>query len=635
MLLIQEGKQLWRTSLRTFALCLALSLMMGTMAIAYGLHHAAERLYEQVESEYTTIAYIPSTPLQYLDMKSRLNKSYLSSKNPLILALNSGKFELETALAMDIHSRMMAYDDNLSGAVSDIADLNKPQNIAVFAIRCDEILASKVYSGISSVQSYYYNFTVEQTLAMHEDFTPPERIVMDTSHYNADTMTSALEIGKNYLIWGYYEDLGEGVAELTTALHILDDGRVIKKDWAEHGYSYLYFPNPEYPTHRLPFCAAYDGSPEEYIARDTTGMWKTLLEIIRISHASVQILSADHPYALGPFVDDHAMLSEGYFFTEEQLESGAHVALISDILAEKNGLCVGDTLNLHFYQSEYSDDERNGYMNGIDMMMPIQLWGESKLEDPAYRQEKSVSRAPVAEQDDVYTIVGIYNTDGWINRAEYLHPNTVIIPQASLTAAYTWDLPRFDRTFILPNGGVDAFEAELEEAGFGGMVHYYDQGYASIITGVEAICHSAMFIYDIVRILWILSIAMLLLLFVRMQIPTGRVKYRLGVGKLKIWGQMSFSAMLILLLSCLGGFVGSVLLYNRALDWMTQAEFTSFNTTFSTMSANADMLTDLLGMMGQTPDLFAKSCAVQLAILLALAVIFAAVASLRKRSFKQ
>ena len=182
---------------------------------------------------------------------------------------------------------------------------------------------------------------------------------------------------------------------------------------------------------------------------------------------------------------------------------------------------------------------------------------------------------------------------------------------------------------------MDAFEAELEEAGFGGMVHYYDQGYASIITGVEAICHSAMFIYDIVRILWILSIAMLLLLFVRIQIPTGRVKYRLGVCKLKIWGQMSFSAMLILLLSCLGGFVGSVLLYNRALDWMTQAEFTSFNTTFSTMSANADMLTDMIGMMGQTPDLFAKSCAVQLAILLALAVIFAAVASLRKRSFKQ
>lgn len=70
-------------------------------------------------------------------------------------------------------------------------------------------------------------------------------------------------------------------------------------------------------------------------------------------------------------------------------------------------------------------------------------------------------------------------------------------------------------------------------------------------------------------------------------------------------------------------------------DQVTQAEFTSFNTTFSTMSANADMLTDLLGMMGQTPDLFAKSCAVQLILLLVLAAIFAAVASLRKRSFKQ
>ena len=359
MLFGQEIKQLFRTPIRTFAMFLALSLITGMMSVAYGLQLASDHLREQVESEYTTIAYIPSTPLQYLDMKTRRSKSYLSSKNPLILALNSGKFESETALAIDTHSRMMAYDSNLLGAISDIAEINEPNNVAVFAVQCDEILPSGQYG---DRQVYYYNFTVEQTVSLHENLQPPLRIVAETMHYNLDAVTSALEIGKTYLIWGFYEDLGDGVAQLNTPLHFLDFEKVMRDEWGENGYFYLFFPSPDYPTYRLPLFAEYSGSVKAYMERDTSGMWEMLMYIMQISHSSLQILSADHPYALRPFIDGHAVLTEGDFFTEEQLESGAHIALISDILAEKNGLCVGDTLNLHFYQSEYSDDERNGYI---------------------------------------------------------------------------------------------------------------------------------------------------------------------------------------------------------------------------------------------------------------------------------
>ena len=241
----------------------------------------------------------------------------------------------------------------------------------------------------------------------------------------------------------------------------------------------------------------------------------------------------------------------------------------------------------------------------------------------------------IAAEDGIYTVVGIYSVDAWANDADNIHPNTVIVPQAALTHSYPLNVTQFDRTFILPNGGIDAFEAELEEAGFGGMVHYYDQGYSSIIPGVEAICHSAEFVYNIVRVLWILSVIMILLIFIWTQMPSGLVKYRLGAGKVRIWAQMSFSALMVMIISCLGGFAGSVLLYDRALTWMMQADFTSFNTTFSTISANADMLGDLLGMMGQTPDVFAKMCIVQFVILFLLAVIFSAAAALRKKSFKQ
>ncbi len=650
MLFCQESKQLWRTPVRTLAICLAIALITGTMAIAHGLKLAADRMWDQVESEYTTIAYVPTTPAQYRTMKENLEKKYVSSQNPLFTAMRKGDFASEVALHIDTHSRMMAYDNDLTGAVSDIADINKPHNLALFAVRCEEITISYSYQTTSDYyivngkpvkdaytsNVYYYNFTVEEVISLHEDLVAPEHLTITTNGYNLSGEESALELGGTYLIWGFYEDLGDGCGTVTHA-KTLWEKEVLKGNWAEKGYLHFCHPSQYYPTSVLPILAKYDGSPEEYLAQDTTGMWAELLRIMEISYSSVQILSADHPHALRAFIDRHAELTEGTLFTEEHLESGAKVALISDILAEKNGLSVGDTLDLHFYQSTYSDDENTGqiYHNGEEMMIPQQIYGESGLDDPVYRKEKRVTQALASEQDDIYTVVGIYETDGWVNRTEYIHPNTVIIPQASLSALYAFDLPQFDRTFILPNGGADAFEAELTEAGFGGAVHYYDQGYSSVIPGVEAICHSAEFVYHIVQVLWILAVLMLLLLFTWMQMPAGRIKYRLGAGKVRIWGQMSFAALGVMLLSCIGGFAGSVLLYDRALEWMMQADFTSFNATFSTISANADMLTDLLGMMGQTPELFAKTCAVQLVILLLLAMIFAAVASLRKKSFKR
>ena len=650
MLFGLEYKQLWRTPIRTLAICLALALVTGMLSVAHGLQLAADRMWEQVEREYTTIAYVPTTPAQYRSVKENMEKKYTSSYNTLFRAIQNGRFASEIALHMDTHSRMMAYDSNLIGAVSDIADLNKPQNLALFAVRCDEITVSYSYQTTSTTKIvngkpvrdvfttnvYFYHFTVEETLSLHEDLTPPAHLTVTTNGYNLSGDKSALEPGESYLLFGYYEDLGDGCGTVSHA-KALWEIEVMKEKWTGEGYLYFCHPNQNYPTSRVPILAKYYGSPKEHIAQDPTGMWENLFRIMEISYSSVQILSADHPGALRPFIDRHAELTQGEMFTEEQLASGAKAALISDIFAEKNGLSVGDSLDLHFYQSTYSDGENKGhtYFNGEEMLIPQQVYGENKMDDPAYRQEKKVTQVHASEQDAVYTVVGIYTTDGWVNRTEYIHPNTVIIPQASLSAQYTFDLPQFDRTFILPNGGVDAFEAELEAAGFGGAVHYDDQGYASVIPGVETICRSAEFVYNIVRVLWILAVIMILLIFTWMQMPTGKVKYRLGAGKMRIWGQMSCSVLLVMLLSCLGGFAGSVLLYDRALAWMMQADFTSFNPTFSTVSANTDMLTDLLGLMGQTPDVFAKVCAVQLVALLVLSVLFAAVASLRKKSFKQ
>ena len=81
--------------------------------------------------------------------------------------------------------------------------------------------------------------------------------------------------------------------------------------------------------------------------------------------------------------------------------------------------------------------------------------------------------------DGTYTIVGIYSADaGIVDDYHTLHPNTVIIPTSILNGAhYSIALQELEVSFLLPNGGIEAFEAELASYGFGELLEYYDSGY--------------------------------------------------------------------------------------------------------------------------------------------------------------
>ena len=655
MLFGQEGKQLRRTPMRTLAICLALAIMTALLSIAHGLVLASEYMRGQVEAGYTTVGYVPTNPgMNYMGSGTILDRP-TSDKNPLFRAIDSGEFQSEIALFVDEHSRLVAYDPAItpliSGTYADASynsSMNFPQSIGVFAARCtdvilnrtatssvSEVVNGKVVHNRVKVNVYYYIFEVEQTVSLREDIEKPQRLVITTTHLNLTNSSSCIEQGETYLLWGFYNEKSKQQGELVLLPDYNTHLDAAETDlWETKQLLYYHQPTPDLAYRTLPLCAKYSGDPEAYLRADSMGYWANLSEIIRISRSALPILSADHPNALRAFIDERSQLLEGSFFTEEELTSRAKVAIVSDLFAAQNGIKVGDALDLSFYLSDYGDSNSGNVYYRDQMLVPNQIYGSTVLQYEEYLSEQDSQEDHISVNNGSYTVVGIYSVDAWANDADNIHPNTVIIPQRALREVYPLNVPKFDRTFILPNGSIDAFEAELEAAGFGGMLHYYDQGYSSIIPGIEAICHSAEFVWRIVSALWILAVLMILLIFIWMQIPAGRVKYRLGVGKGRIWCQMSFSALLVMLLSCLGGFAGSVLLYDRALEWMMQADFTSFNTTFSTISANADMLTDLLGLMGRPPEVFARVCAVQLLILFLLAVIFAAVASLRRRSFK-
>ena len=63
--------------------------------------------------------------------------------------------------------------------------------------------------------------------------------------------------------------------------------------------------------------------------------------------------------------------------------------------------------------------------------------------------------------------------------------------------------------------------------------------------------------------------------------------------------------------------------------------FTSFNTAFSTQSAHAEMLEQLLTLLGQTPSFFVLAAACQVGVLAVLSVSLSAAVAFRKSGWNR
>ena len=126
-----------------------------------------------------------------------------------------------------------------------------------------------------------------------------------------------------------------------------------------------------------------------------------------------------------------------------------------------------------------------------------------------------------------------------------------------------------------------------------------------------------------------------LILFVSSFVSAGQIKYRLGVGKGRIWWQMTMASVPILILSGVIGCVGSVLLYGRATEWMVGADFTTFDTSFSTVSDTAEMLEQIFALLTQEAAFFMRVSAIQVGILAAVTTVLCALIVWRRIGFQK
>ena len=256
---------------------------------------------------------------------------------------------------------------------------------------------------------------------------------------------------------------------------------------------------------------------EEMIASSPT--WQKAMESVRVNSHSVPVLAVNHLEALADFAAGTTMVTQGRSISQAEYDSGAAVCLVSESLARENGLNVGDVLPLSLY--EYDQDLRYSYIHEYNPRPSCYL------PDQGFQQETE------------YTIIGLYRqSNEWVTTPTSFTPNSVFVPEKSVTCQTVYGNYGVWSSLILQNGTIDQMEARLEENDLGGAVTYYDQGYSDIVESLDGYTRVSRTVLCVGLALWAVVLAAYCVLLPMQESKTALRMWTLGAKQKDITKQI-------------------------------------------------------------------------------------------------
>ena len=252
---------------------------------------------------------------------------------------------------------------------------------------------------------------------------------------------------------------------------------------------------------------------------DGTASWQTALKALDVTNHSVPVLAVNHLEALADFAAGTTMVTQGRSISQAEYDSGAAVCLVSESLARENGLNVGDVLPLSLY--EYDQDLRYSYIHEYNPRPSCYL------PDQGFRQETE------------YTIIGLYRQSSeWVTTPTSFTPNSVFVPEKSVTCQTVTGNYGVWSSLILQNGTIDQMESRLAENGLGGTVTYYDQGYSDIVESLDGYTRVSRTVLCVGLALWAVVLAAYCVLLPMQESKTALRMWTLGAKRRDIAGQI-------------------------------------------------------------------------------------------------
>lgn len=298
--------------------------------------------------------------------------------------------------------------------------------------------------------------------------------------------------------------------------------------------------------------ALLETTAQDFLNQTNEEFWQEWLNAAAINDHSLPVVAVDNLNAISQFAIQDTTVVGGRVFTQEEIVAGAKVCVISESLAIANGLSVGDTIAIQYFDTD------------MDIRGNKTLTKQANPNSSYYS-----SRTGFAGGAEEYLIVGLYRQKNeWAIGTYCFTPNTVFVPQSAVSGNPTSICGGIYTSVILENGTADQLEQLAAEHGFEGLFVCYDQGYSQIMASLEGYYEVGSVVLRTGFALWIGIVLLFLFLFPYQLRQDLMRMWDLGTPPAKIRRHVFVSSAGMLLSGAVFGCITSALLFRQMTQYI-------------------------------------------------------------------
>ena len=587
--------QLRRRAVLFGLLAILLAAVVAFQAIGFSSLIAVRDQINAVSGRYTTIA-VPRFDTVWVSVLSEgdgAEEVSLLRQKTKYPGLLSEDRRVPLAAHVTGCAPVSAYERGYSGEAADAFDAYA-KSMSVYAVRCVSacnqewenlnVIFGEDGEPTGETEPYLQRwidaeFTLESVICQFPDYEtalpPIETVSFGTALYPHDGKLP-FEEGKTYLLFGCAKPTNKntriGLDENNMPIFDFDDpgnrfidagnqDAFISEDPGLTGPGHTFLHSwqrvvtdegwyRQLDEDSLPYYAEYTGSVEDFLAGDGGTVWREkIIPMCQTNYESAKVILTDNLESLLWFNTGDASIFEGRSFEPSDYANGEDVCLVSAAYALKNGLSVGDSIEMDFYKSALTT--RTIAEGEI---------GVSQAQANIYEPCKEENRLGIKKN---YKIVGIYSAPEFKSGETSFYADTIFAPKTSVPGAEAYEQinNRLLYSLILENGKAGEFEAAMKERDCGGVFAYFDQDYNALAGTLDVMEENAVRMVLISGALFVLVAALFFFLFLRQTADPAKKLRLLGVRAGNVRRQRYGAAVVLIVVAAVLGAAGGAGLY--------------------------------------------------------------------------
>lgn len=289
----------------------------------------------------------------------------------------------------------------------------------------------------------------------------------------------------------------------------------------------------------------YDEVTEGFYDTSTGKRWMNLIESWEYVNHIFPVTGTSDIRLMMPFYKEDVYVNSGREFTAEEYERGDKVCIVWEQFAVKNGLEIGDHLELPLIYADYYRPAGMRYStSGIGAVSLLNAKGEiySVFEDSSYE------------------IIGTYRGNAGLYDEYGMGYNEIIIPSNSVKNSDAENIIDYGplqgstTSFQIENGTINEFLEKWSKLGVDDLEFtFYDKGYTKLQAGIENMKQLAGLLVVMGAVMVLLVLGYFTWLFILKQKERTAVERSLGFTRRQSFLSLFAGIFLILMTGGIGG----------------------------------------------------------------------------------